>query len=170
MTQLRTPRLLLRPVRSADVDALAGVYADPDVVQFLRPMDREGVARQVERFVAEWEERGAGILAIEDAQTHELLGRSGVHYWPEFDEVEIGWVVRRDRWGEGIATEAGAASVGWAFGPLGLSFVTAVIARENAGSIAVACKLGMTLLREDHVFERDVFVYVLRSSAGGGRA
>jgi len=157
--QLRTPRLLLRPITDVDVDEMAAVYDDPEVVRFIKPLDRTGTADQVARFVDEWQEHGFGILAVVDAATGRFLGRSGLHYWPQFDEVEVGWVLRRDAWGQGLATEAGAASLAWAFKEHSLSLVTAIIARGNRGSIGVARRLGMSVLREDDIYGTPCFVF-----------
>lgn len=157
--QLRTPRLMLRPITAADVDDLAAVYDHPDVSRFLRPLDRDGTATQVARFVEEWHEHGFGIFAVLDLMFGRFLGRSGLHYWPQFDEVEVGWVMRRDAWGQGYATEAGAASLEWGFTERSLSLVTAIIARGNAASIAVARRLGMSVLREDDIYGTPCFVF-----------
>ena len=78
------------------------------------------------------------------------MGRAGLHR-PEQDDwpgVEVGWTLRPDCWGRGYATEAGAASLAYAFGVLGLSEVFSVILPENARSQAVARRLGLTLVEE----------------------
>jgi len=56
--------------------------------------------------------------------------------------VEIGWTVDPDRWGQGLATELGAASVAHAFGPLGLAEVVSFTLIENRASRRVMEKLG----------------------------
>lgn len=94
----------------------------------------------------------------------ELIGRSGLHYWPQFDETEVGWVLRRDRWGQGLATEAGAASLQWGFSTARLRMITAIVANENGPSRAVASKLGMKPLRPDHIFDRAVTVFAAYAS------
>ena len=58
------------------------------------------------------------------------------------DEVENGWTVDPDRWGQGPATELDAASVAHAFGPLGLAEVVSFTLIENRASRRVMEKLG----------------------------
>ncbi len=71
------------------------------------------------------------------------------HFLPEIlPATELGWRVRRDRWGRGYAPEAARAALGFAFGELGLDRVVSCIHSENTASIRVAEKLGMTLERE----------------------
>jgi RimJ/RimL family protein N-acetyltransferase len=152
----------------ADTDSLAAVYADPDVVRFLRPLDRKATGQQVVRFTEEWQQRACGVFAVVDAGTGRFLGRSGLHYWPQFDETEVGWVLRRDVWGNGFATEAGAASIQWGFEQHAFALITAIIASDNIASIAVARRLGMTVLREDNIFGQSATVFATRQSEAAG--
>ena len=162
--ELATARLRLRPIESGDVHNLVAVYADTEVTRFLNRMTLEETADQAERFAREWEDRGYGILAIIEAESGEFVGRSGLHYWPQFDEVEAGWVLRRDVWGRGYATEAGAETLRWGFEDLRLDMITAIIAKENGPSIAVAERLGMSPYRDDELFNLAVTVYAKRQA------
>lgn len=130
--EIVTPRLFLRPISEADALPLAEVYAHPDVSQYIKTLDAVATAQQVSRFVGEWEQHGHGILSIYHRVTGEFLGRSGLHYWPQLDEVEVGWVLRRDVWGQGYATEAGAASLAWGFEEHKLRAIIAIVAKGNA--------------------------------------
>jgi len=62
-------------------------------------------------------------------------------------EIEIGWRLCRDAWGRGFATEAARPVLTYAFATLNLPEVIAEIDRENVGSLRVAEKLGMRLVR-----------------------
>lgn len=107
MTILTTPRLCVRRFLSTDLDALAELLADAEVMRFLEPpFTRE----QSEDFL-----KNAGladeplIYAVEDAQGC-FVGYVIYHpYDDEFDE--LGWVLCRDRWGQGYADELTAAMV-----------------------------------------------------------
>ena len=61
---------------------------------------------------------------------------------------QIGWHVRRDLWGQGLATEAALACRDYGFDHLGLERLSALIHPENIASRRVAEKIGMTLLRQ----------------------
>lgn len=107
MTILTTPRLRVRRFLPTDLDVLAELLADAEVMRFLEPpFTRE----QSEDFL-----KTAGladeplIYAVEDAQGG-FVGYVICHpYDDEFDE--LGWVLRRDRWGLGYADELTAAMV-----------------------------------------------------------
>jgi len=62
--------------------------------------------------------------------------------------VEVGWHVRRDLWGRGLATEAGMACRDYAFDELRVERLVSIIRPENRASCRVAEKVGMTVWRE----------------------
>ena len=156
---VHTERLLLRPVTVEDAEALAAIYTDPEVVRYVRGLDLEGTRGQLARFADEWATRGIGVFAVVEPETGDFIGRSGVKYWPEFNFTEVGWVLRRDRWGRGLATEAGRASLDYAFAHTDLDLVTAIIAKGNDASFTVARKLGMTPLRDDVVYDTHCTIF-----------
>jgi RimJ/RimL family protein N-acetyltransferase len=71
------------------------------------------------------------------------------------DEIELGWLVRRQFWGNGYATEAARA-----LRPLVPGRVVSMIRVENQASARVAGKLGMTLEREVEYYGHRTQVWV----------
>jgi RimJ/RimL family protein N-acetyltransferase len=63
--------------------------------------------------------------------------------WPA--DPELGWALDPDWWGRGIATEAGAAALGWARGELGFGRVVSITTEPNIASRNVMAKLGFVL-------------------------
>jgi RimJ/RimL family protein N-acetyltransferase len=164
--EIETERLIMRPVRVEDVDDLVAMHADPVTRRVFGEWTRDQVEDWAERSVREWEERGRGKLSILDRESGAFVGRSGLRFWPEFDETEVGWVLMPEARGRGVATEAGRACVEWGFRDFDLPYVTAMIAPDNDASLAVARRLGMTPLREDVLHEVPVVVYALSYQAG----
>jgi RimJ/RimL family protein N-acetyltransferase len=82
--------------------------------------------------------------------------------WPHGDP-EVGWAVDPEWWGQGIATEMGAAFVEWAFDDLGFSRVVSITTEANVASRRVMAKLGFTLLAkvQDPVVPGEVWVHRL---------
>jgi RimJ/RimL family protein N-acetyltransferase len=150
---LETERLLLRPWRPAeDLDALAALNADPEVMRFVapnRPLTRAETAAQLERFVAHWNEQGFGLWAVvprlePGAGCVGFAGLAIPSFLPAIlPAVEVGWRLAPAVWGRGFATEAARASVAFGFERLGLRAVVAVIEPGNERSLRVAAKLGM---------------------------
>ncbi|MDH4147018.1 MAG: GNAT family N-acetyltransferase [Acidimicrobiia bacterium] len=153
---LRTERLVLRPLVEADLAAYTEVMSRPEVRGALRlpdDFDEYQAWQQLVAFRGQWALRGTGQWAVEEAATGRLVGRAGTHHphrddWPG---VEVGWSLHPDVWGRGYATEAGRASVDWAFRTLDIDVLHSMIHVENPRSAAVARRLGFTLV-ETRVF------------------
>ena len=90
-----------------------------------------------------------GQSALPDRGTGVLLGRAGLHPWPQWDEVELGYVLARHAQGRDLAGEAARACLDVASTQLGLDRLTAVIRPDNAPSRALATRLGFRVHRED---------------------
>lgn len=158
---LETERLLLRPLAIADVEEFVALHDDAEVTRFIRPLDRSAAEERLQSIAREWHERGHGMFAVLDRVTGRFLGRAGLRYWRQFDETEVGWVLRRDAWGHGYATEAAQACLNWAFAYLDLPYFTAMIHPENKASIRLAGRLGMSPLRRDVLLGERVVVFSL---------
>ena len=146
--RLDTERLVLRRFRTDDLEPLAAILLDPEVLTWVGPPDAgcEEVARAIDRYHRHWEVHGFGRLAVVDRGTGELVGRTGVMREPDWEATackdEIGWAIDPRRWGEGIATEAAAAALRDAFERVRLEEVVSFALPENTASIRVMEKLG----------------------------
>lgn len=152
----------MRPLTVEHLPDMLDLYRDPEVVRFLKPLDEAGHLRRLRENEEMWTARGYGRVAVHDRATGRFLGRGGLHHWPQFDEVELGWVLRADAWGRGWATESGRAWAQWAFEHLDVPYVTACIDPDNHASRAVAERLGMAVIRHDVLHGRGVLVFALR--------
>jgi RimJ/RimL family protein N-acetyltransferase len=170
--ELRTERLLLRPLAADDAEALHVMNADPEVMRFIgngEPLTLEETEARAAKAEAHWDAHGWGFFAAVETATGTLIGWAALatpHFLPEILPVtELGWRVRSDRWGRGYAPEAARAVAGFAFGELGLDRLVSCIHSRNAASIRVAEKLGMALERETTVpgFDVPCSVYELES-------
>jgi RimJ/RimL family protein N-acetyltransferase len=148
--RLTTERLLLRGFADADVEPLADMNGDPEVMRFLGgTRTREWSAATINRCREQWDQLGFGRLAIEAAETHEFVGwvtLEPVERAAYADDVEIGWRLARAHWGLGYATEAARGVLDWAFATLPVDRVLALADPANDASVAVMRRLGMTRL------------------------
>src|SRR5881392_3681541 len=117
--EIQTSRLRLRAWREGDVERMAAIYSDPEVVRYLRPLDLEGTRQQLLRFGYQWEERGFGLWAVEERANGRLIGRIGLFHHADWTaslyDAEVGWTLERSTWGRGLATEGGAAALSFGF-------------------------------------------------------
>jgi [ribosomal protein S5]-alanine N-acetyltransferase len=150
--RLNTPRLCGEPIGPQHHAGLLAILSAPRVGATLGGVATAAdVDAHIARTAAHWEEHGFGWFAFTDRETGALVARGGPNtaHVGGRDEVEIGWTVAPGRWGQGIATELGAASIELAFGPLGLVDVVSFTLPDNHASRRVMEKLGFE-------FERDV--------------
>jgi RimJ/RimL family protein N-acetyltransferase len=159
--EIRTDRLLLRAWRDEDLAPYAALNADPRVMaHFPSVLTRQESDASAERIRRQHEERGFTVWAVEvlesERGTVDFAGFTGLSV-PSFElpfphavdpPVEVGWRLAAQWWGLGIAREAAAASLAYAFDDLGLAEVLAWTTPRNARSVAVMRRLGMTYAGE----------------------
>lgn len=149
--ELRTPRLSLRPLTTEHTHALAKIYADPDIARYIGGdrLTQEAIDYQVNGFAEEWKELGYGQSAVFHNETGEFLGRIGLHYWSNWDEIELGYILGKSAQGQGFATEGSKAWIEWAEANENIPYIIANIHPDNSASIHRAEKLGFTYGRDD---------------------
>lgn len=150
--EVLTERLLLRGWRPEDRGPFALLNADPRVTRYLghpRLTAAESDAL-VDRIERRWTERGLGQWAVEVREKGQFIGFLGFsnHHWYP-DVLELGWRLRPDLWGRGLATEGARAALSYGFAQLRLERVISVIHRDNVASRRVAEKCGFRLWREE---------------------
>jgi RimJ/RimL family protein N-acetyltransferase len=148
VTELRTPRLLLRQWRETDFEPFAALNADPEVMRhFPAPLTREQSNAFASRARAHIGVLGWGLWAVElDAAPFiGFVGLSEARFEAHFTPaVEVGWRLAREHWGRGYATEAGRAALAFGFDELGLPEIVSFTTVGNDRSRRVMERLGLT--------------------------
>ncbi|MCX5380635.1 GNAT family N-acetyltransferase [Streptomyces sp. NBC_00091] len=150
MTEIRTPRLLLRRWTDDDLVPLSEINADPDVMRWIGDgsvLDLDRTAEAIEHWEEEWDDEGFGVFAVELLASGELIGAVGLTVDEDLPEtrhdVQISWRLGRSFWGQGYASEAAQATLEFALQDRGLDRVVAVNRAGNEESENVIRKLGM---------------------------
>lgn len=165
--RVETERLLLRPLGPGDLDDFLELHGQPEVVEFLGPTTPELARERLELCERAWRERGHDLIAMIERSSDRFVGRTGLKYWPQFNETEVGWVLHRPALGHGYATEAARAVIGWGFQTLPVPYITAMIRPDNGRSLGVARRLGLTPIRDDSVFGIPVIVHAISREIWG---
>lgn len=144
---LTTPRLTLRPMSADDVDALLALFGDPRfMAAFDAPVfDRSRMQAWVGSNLEHQDRFGYGLFTIVERDNGDVIGDCGIETI-EIDgraESELGYDLRRDRWGRGLATEAAGAVARYAFADHGLTRLISLVRDGNRRSARVAEKIGM---------------------------
>lgn len=150
MSEIYTPRLLLRRWRDDDLVPLSEIHADPEVMRWIgdgTPRSLEETAEDIEAWEEEWDEEGFGIFAVELLGSGELAGAVGLYVADSppavADQVAISWRLGRAFWGQGYASEAAHATLEFALQDRGVDRVVAVCRTGDTASANVLDKLGM---------------------------
>jgi [ribosomal protein S5]-alanine N-acetyltransferase len=137
----------LREYRSDDGEAMTAWTSDPEVVRFMtwETGDRARAERFLQQTMASAAERPRGSyeLAMVERSTGQVVGGAGlrVRNW-EHRRADLGYVLRRDRWGLGYTTEAAGLLIAFGF-DLGMHRIEATCHPDNRGSSRVMEKVGM---------------------------
>ena len=162
MVTLETERLILRMFREEDFEQHARICSDPEVMRYLgegRPLNRFEAWRSLAMILGHWQLRGYGPWAVEERATGNFIGRIGFFYpegWPGF---ELGWVLGRESWGKGYASEGARRALRYAFTEMGRDHVISLIHPGNIASIKVAERLGEEVEGQTELFGHAVLIY-----------
>ena len=145
---IETERLILRGWREADADEFLRVTNTPAVMAHLGGVqsDPAGIHGTIERQHRHQAEHGHCLWIAERTSDCALLGFCGLqpgNVGPIAGEIEIGWRLREDAWGQGYAREAAEASLAWAWANLVVPRVMAITVPANRASWRLMERLGM---------------------------
>ena len=158
-----TIRLLLTPRSLDDIDAMAAMHADPEVMRYVGLVP-EPVAHRAEltTWIDDDEDPGLGGWTVRPRDAPDrYLGWVVLYPLEGWEgDVEIGWRFMRDAWGHGYASEAAAAIMAHGFEAGGLEHIVAVLDPDNQRSRRVCEKLGMTDAGMRRAYDFDCALYV----------
>lgn len=161
---IETERLLLRPFKLDDAGALFTIYQDPQVMRYVgkAPVTLADERNRLRRHIKNHYLRlGYGLLATVLKDTGAVIGRCGFLNWKieGRQRTEVGYLLARAHWGQGLATEAAQALVHFGFGTLRKRRLISLIHPDNAASIRVALKIGMAYEKDVPIREKMVRMY-----------
>jgi RimJ/RimL family protein N-acetyltransferase len=169
--ELDTARLRLRPFQPDDLDALARLYADAEVMKYIgngQPRTRAETEALLTLMIRQWEQHGFGRWAMILKATGELIGRCGLSFLHQAEEVELGYLLATAYWGQGLATEASRACVQFGFEQLKLERIVAVARPENLASARVMEKIGMVYQGNAFYYNAEVVYHAISRAAYEG--
>jgi RimJ/RimL family protein N-acetyltransferase len=154
--QLRTSRLLLRPLRDDDAQALLLIHSNSEVARYQSRPAWTDISEAQEIIQKDKAALAAGEylrLGLERLQDRRLIGDCSVFAVHETSRrAEVGYSMARDAWGQGYMHEALTAVLDFAFGALALNRLEADIDPRNLASAKSLERLGFT--RDGYLRER----------------
>ena len=160
MPSIETDRLLLRRLGPDDLDDLAALFADAEVVRYVgdgQPASREAAERALHSTLRRWQEQGFGRWGAFDRETEDFVGFGG--FRSLLGTPEVVYHLAKRHWGRGYATEFAGAALRFGFEDRGLERIVAIAKPQNTASIHVMEKLGMQFEKYARYYDIDVVQY-----------
>ena len=114
-----------------------------------RALTREEAGLDVLRLREHWLQHGFGHWAVEERESGRFIGRAGIKRHPDWEldseNTEVGWLLDRAVWGQGLATEAALAAIRVCREELRRPEVISIAHPGNAASRRVMQKAGLAL-------------------------
>lgn len=167
---LDTSRLILRPARHSDAFNLYQLNSDPLVMKYTGDTAFTSVSEYEvlirDRLIPQFDKYKMSRFMVTLKSDGTFIGWCGLKYSPETKEVDIGYRLMRQFWGQGYATEAARTTLDYGFNTLNLDLIFANVMPENIGSIKVVQKLGMTFkgTRKDPSYPVPFIFYDIKKS------
>ncbi len=166
---LETTRLRLRPLTMADFDFFYSMQSDPEMMRFIRPAETDtGIIKSriemMENYAAENPGLGTFLGALKpDGPIVALCVLRHLEYQPGND-LEVGYLIARDYWGQGLATELTLALGQYGFARFGVDLLKAVVAPENLASQKVLLKCGFVPVGKRVIYDSENLEFVCNRS------
>ncbi len=151
LLEMNTPRLLLRRFTIDDLDDFSLVCSDPEVMKYLEdgnPLSKEEILFHLEIYIRNsLRPHGFGRWAVINKEKDEFLGFCGLtlhHNLPE-----LVFLLKKEYWGKGLASEASAAALWYGFELLQIDFIVAITRPENFAARRVLERIGMKYDRDE---------------------
>lgn len=144
---IETERLILRPFRQSDLDALAAIVTDIRTRRYLGGRPHPDPQAWLDEELETQERTGIGFMPIVLRSDGNMIGYAGLRNIP-YDlaftpAVDIGWVLAHDAQGHGYATEAARGWLDHGFSKMKPDEIVAYTSIGNTASVAVMKRLGM---------------------------
>ncbi|WP_162127762.1 GNAT family N-acetyltransferase [Flavobacterium phycosphaerae] len=148
---IETERLLLRPFKHSDAEAMFALDSNPKVHLYLgnNPVTAiEQCYGYIESIRNQYSSNGIGRFVVELKDTQEVIGWAGLKFITEEENnhvnfYDIGYRLQEKHWGNGYAFEAAQAWLKYAFQEMKIPMLYAMAHVDNTGSNRILQKLGM---------------------------
>ncbi len=160
---IETERLLLRELRSTDLEGMFELDANPNVHRYLgnKPIKTKAEAKKIlDSVKQQYADRGIGRFAVIEKATGDFIGWSGIRLNTEYNMngftkyYDVGYRLIERYWGKGYATESGKAAVHYAFNTMKLPVLYATTEAGNQASHKALLKIGLQYVN-DFYFEHE---------------
>lgn len=164
MNPPESPRLDYRPYAQDDLADLTRLYTDPEIARHTylgvrTPAQCQGI---LDDYLATWTRNGWGMHALTLKETGAYVGEAGIFELWGRDAPHVRYLLLKEFWGRGLASEAARAVTDWCFAGLGLSHLYGVTEENNPQSSTVLVKTGYRVDEHTRNHEKNVAITIYR--------
>jgi RimJ/RimL family protein N-acetyltransferase len=163
MNNIQTERVIMRLFTMNDLDDLASILGNSQVMKYLemkcQPLSREQTEKTIAAIIKHWETNGFGRWAVVCRESNKLIGMAG--FRAHEDVAELVYILDEPYWGKGLATEIARAILKYGFEKHNFSRIVAMTRPANAASRRVMDKIGMTFEKEVEIYGISAVEYVI---------
>ncbi|WGF88156.1 GNAT family N-acetyltransferase [Marinivivus vitaminiproducens] len=163
MIELLTERLRLHPLDLDDLDDLWRLDSDESVMRYVGSgpvADQAAHRERMQELVVRFADSPFGLWGIRKLENDTFYGIALLIPFEDSPDIEIGYRLLPEAWGQGVATEAGRALIRYGFEALRLGRIVGVTHPDNAASRRVLTKLGLAYRGTRAQYGQDVAYYV----------
>ncbi len=162
MKILETERLLLRNQQPEDVDVIAKMFGDEEVMRFIgdgKTFPRSAAEQSITKWNDYERQHGFTSWAVIRRDDNSLIGKCGFNYLPDNSDIELSYMLDEPYWGSGYASEIAKATLEYGLNKLNMKRVVAIVYPQNSPSIRVIEKTGMKYEKEYEYYGIKMLMY-----------
>jgi ribosomal-protein-alanine N-acetyltransferase len=166
MKILETERLLLRNQQPEDLDVIAKMFGDEEVMRFIgdgKTYPRTAAEQSITKWNDYERKHGFTSWAIIRKEDNAFIGKCGFNYLPDKSDIELSYMLDEPYWGSGYASEIAKAALEYGLNKLKIKRVVALVYPQNSPSIRVIEKTGMKYEKECEYFGVKLLMYAISS-------
>jgi [ribosomal protein S5]-alanine N-acetyltransferase len=170
---IATARLVLRPYSTGDFDALKNILHEPEILRYFptqTPWPDDKIRNYISYQLNHWLDRGYGHWAVVWRETGQVIGWNGLEFLFDTNETEVGYLMSREFWGRGLATESARAAVDFGLNTIGLKQIIGLTHPDNIASQRVLEKCGLSFTQRATYFGMEMFRYAVQAQRSAKEA
>lgn len=146
-TIYQSPKIIIREFLPQEKQTFLDLFKDEQVTQYLPETSPERYVEMFNELLENYEKKNLSRWAIFSTVDHSFIGMCVARIFAHnTNQIEIGYVLGRNYWGKGIATEVCKALTQYSFANTATKEVVAITDLDNAGSQNVLQKVGFERL------------------------
>lgn len=165
---IETRRLILRHFTPNDADELYHIYSNRDLFKYMsneKPLLRDQTRLLIYSLIENWQLHRFGVWALIDKKDKKLIGHCGFKFLDNTREIQLGYLLLKSYWGNGLGTEAASTAIKYGFEVARFERVVAIAKPENVASRRVMEKVGMKHEKNAYYYNNNVVYYCLTLEA-----